>query len=263
MNEQRRSRLPQLWLEQLRLGELSVDRQRALEKEFGQAEIQRALAELERLEAGEQLPRLPAVAQSRQRHPERLVGPALLAGGFVSAAVAALVMGPWRLPTSSMPSAIADAGVAEVREVGVRLKGEGPGLRVFRKTDGGVERLQSGAWADAGDVLQLGYAVDRQGYGLIASVDGRGAVTLHFPEEPSGAQQLVPGENLLAQGYQLDDSPHFEWFVFVSDRQPLDVEAWTAALAAAVRAKPGEPPAIAETAAPGERLQIRTLLVRK
>ena len=56
-----------------------------------------------------------------------------------------------------------------------------PSLTVYRRTDRGSETLADGAVARTGDLLRLGYTAAGRRYGVILSIDGRGAVTLHLP----------------------------------------------------------------------------------
>jgi hypothetical protein len=106
-----------------------------------------------------------------------------------------------------------------------RIKGDAR-LVVYRQGQGEPERLQAGAQARAGDLLQLGYVAGGKPYGAVLSLDGRGAVTLHFPERPEGPLALNPqGAASLGHAYELDDAPAFERFVLVTSQQPFDVRA--------------------------------------
>lgn len=58
---------------------------------------------------------------------------------------------------------------------------------------------------------------------MVASCDAPGAVTWHLPEAPGWAAALVKdGERALAHAYELDASPGFERFVFVTADVPFD-----------------------------------------
>jgi anti-sigma factor RsiW len=104
-----------------------------------------------------------------------------------------------------------------------RIKG-GAELAIFRRTTSGSEPVESGDLVRAGDVLQLSYKAGPQSHGVILSVDGRGGVTLHFPEAANLPTQLEPRDlTALPHGYQLDDAPSFERFFFVSSKKPIDV----------------------------------------
>jgi len=130
------------------------------------------------------------------------------------------VFGPGAGPTDT------DAG-----EI-VRLKSGGPQLSVYRSVDepatqdNGAEELKDGSIAHAGDRLQLEYnAGDRQ-YGAIISVDGRGAVFVHYPYTLSAEPRLIVGhDEKLRVGYQLDDAPRFEHFFFITAGEPFSVQA--------------------------------------
>jgi hypothetical protein len=104
----------------------------------------------------------------------------------------------------------------------IALKGLGPSLRVHRKTASGSEALAAGALVHQGDTLQLGYVAAGKQFGVIASIDARGTITLHLPETPGPAARLERGgERALGHSYELDDSPGFERFVFVAADQPF------------------------------------------
>lgn len=105
-----------------------------------------------------------------------------------------------------------------------RIKGD-PHLLVFRQIQSGQEQLAPDAPAKPGEVIQLRAVTGGQRYGVIFSLDGRGAVTLHYPEEASGSTSLTPGDMALPHAYQLDDAPSFERFFFITSEKPLDVSA--------------------------------------
>jgi hypothetical protein len=126
----------------------------------------------------------------------------LLAAGAVLATV-----GPWRERTGQ-----------------TRLKGSSPHLVIYRKTDGGAEALAEGSGIRAGDVLQIAYVAASRKYGVIFSIDGRGAVTLHFPDGPNAPNLLSrEGETRLDYAYRLDDAPGFERFFLVTSDRALPV----------------------------------------
>ncbi|PTL75921.1 ActD protein [Vitiosangium sp. GDMCC 1.1324] len=107
-----------------------------------------------------------------------------------------------------------------------RTKGLEPKLLVHRQTQGGApEPLVDSARARQGDVLQLSYVSAGRRYGAVLSVDGRGSVTLHFPESLTGSLELKGGTVSLPSAYELDDAPAFERFFFVTSDAPFDVNA--------------------------------------
>ncbi len=126
-----------------------------------------------------------------------------------------------------------------------RFKGLAAGLHVYRTADGGVTRLKEGDTVRPGDLLQLAYVAPAEPYGMILSIDGRGAVTLHFPESGKEGEKLIRGRRvLLGRAYRLDDAPGFERFFLVTSRRPIDTKAVMRAaenLAARPRAALKEP----------------------
>jgi len=97
------------------------------------------------------------------------------------------------------------------------LVGSRPSLSIYRRTAAGSERLADGDLVHAGDLLRVGYASGGRPFGLILSIDGRGAVTMHLPPAGDRAVALEPGRNILLDAaYELDDAPRIERFYFVT-----------------------------------------------
>ncbi|WP_426756328.1 ActD-like protein [Myxococcus sp. Y35] len=157
------------------------------------------------------------------------------------------------------PSGQVSSGVAtgEVPEV-TRVKGLAPQLVIHRQAAGRPERLADRAAAAAGDVVQVGYIAAGRSHGVIVSIDGNGAVTLHAPDEGPQAMPLAPsGTQALSRAYELDDAPHFERFIFVASDAPFDVEP----VLAAARALSGKPDAsTAPLSLPGNLTQVSLTL---
>jgi hypothetical protein len=114
-----------------------------------------------------------------------------------------------------------------------RAKGLEARLEIYRQEQEDGRRLAPGAVAAAGDLLQIAYVSGGAGYGLIFSLDGRGAVTFHYPrpgeESQAGAAATAPplqpgGETALPYAYRLDDAPAFERFFLVSSAEPFALE---------------------------------------
>ena len=92
-----------------------------------------------------------------------------------------------------------------------------PALAVYRKTNTGSETLNDGAIAHRGDLIRLGYRAAGKPYGVILSIDGRGAVTMHLPPNGEQAASLQNEPTvLLDKAYELDDAPRWERFYFVT-----------------------------------------------
>jgi len=106
----------------------------------------------------------------------------------------------------------------------VRFKCSAPRLSVYHQSDTGLATpLNHGDIAYSGDVLQLTTLACQAHHGVVFSIDGRGALTLHFPAVPNAATDLpTDGEVALPHGYALDDAPDFERFVFLTSDHPID-----------------------------------------
>jgi hypothetical protein len=136
---------------------------------------------------------------------------------LAAAAAIALVIGFLPLLTSG--------GMSPNESSGVRVKGAGPVLHVYRETKNGVELLKAGASASAHDLLQLSYIAAGAQYGMIFSIDGSGTVTLHFPERSRTAARLESGgEVALPYSYELDNAPRFERFYLVTSQKEFSVD---------------------------------------
>ena len=114
---------------------------------------------------------------------------------------------------------------ADDEYVGIKGGDLKPALRIYRKTQAGPELLSANAEVGKGDVLQIRYRAAGQRFGVIASIDGHGTITFHLPESPGRAAVLTrDGEHALAHAYELDDSPEFERFLFVTSDVPFTTE---------------------------------------
>jgi hypothetical protein len=104
-----------------------------------------------------------------------------------------------------------------------RVKGDELELRLYLQQGERIVRRKDGDRAAAHDVVQLGLKRGGYAFGVLVSLDGRGAVTLHFPNDPAGATALPSesGELLLPAAYELDDAPGFERFIFVATSEPV------------------------------------------
>ena len=111
------------------------------------------------------------------------------------------------------------------REEITRVKGMGePELKVYRDLRGESEILEQYETAEASDLIQLAYQVTAPVYGMIISVDGRGVVTRHLPEESVTAAPLkTGGQQLLPFSYELDDAPDYETFYLITSDKPFPV----------------------------------------
>jgi hypothetical protein len=168
--------------------------------------------------------RSAGAAQANRARPRGLMVllPALALSGAMAAGAMALVARPQQV---AVAPGLDPLGPEETTIKGV------PSLRVYRKLSTGQDLLKATSEVKPGDTLQVGYVSRGKRYGVIASVDGRGTITLHLPERPGPAAPLAgPGEQHLGHAFELDDSPGFERFVLVTADQPFETTVVTEAL---------------------------------
>ena len=129
--------------------------------------------------------------------------------------------------------------VAPTVETPDDTRAKGPArLLAFRQVGNRAQQLGHDAMVQSGDLLQLRYKPVGQNYGVIASVDGAGVVTLHYPADegaPPQATALAHKPTTLPQAYQLDDAPNFERFFFITSDAPIDVQQSLASVRALAR----------------------------
>ena len=122
--------------------------------------------------------------------------------------------------TQVMEVAMADVSGDE----GLRIKGLSARMEVWKKTGDSAVQMENLGEAHEGDEIQLRYAVPEKCFGLLFSMDGNGALTLHMGDGVK-AIELAPGKmNSLPFAYKLDDAPYFEKFFFVTSPKEFAVE---------------------------------------
>jgi hypothetical protein len=186
---------------------------------------ERDAAELAAHPAGPAIAQIQARIAATRKRPSRTLRWGLL--GLATSAAAVMIFMKLGASHTAAPPIHDDND-------GVRVKGPAR-LVVFRQAGDHAERLEQDAVARAGDLLQLRYDTGRHGYGVIASVDGAGVVTLHFPsseDAPPEATALAKKSTVLPHAYALDDAPKFERFFFITANEPIDVQQSLAALRA-------------------------------
>ena len=105
-----------------------------------------------------------------------------------------------------------------------RIKGLDARMEVWKKTPTGIVQLQDLDEVREGDEIQLRYAVPEKCFGILFSMDGNGALTLHMGDGEKSVE-LAPGKmNSLPFAYKLDDAPYFEKFFFVTSPNEFAVE---------------------------------------
>lgn len=220
-------------LEQLARGELTPAEARSVEARL------RAHGEedrLHRLRASDEeilraYPPRQVAAEVRRRFGERRRPRALAFVPLAAVAAAAVLL------VSLRPGPRPDAGAPSAEEI--TLRGLSPQLRIYRKGAAGAAPLAAGARVSPGDTLQVAYVAGERRYGVIASMDSAGTVTLHLPEAPGGAARLAAGgERATPHAFRLDATPGFERFVFIAADEPFSTELAARALRAGAHALP-------------------------
>jgi hypothetical protein len=223
--------VPVLLVEQLALGELDEASAAKVREELADDALARLDASNREILADYPPERVAAEVRrkleaSSKPAPSRAWIPWLLAPTFSVAAAAVLIWVSVRddePPTLATHVEIIDDGDPEQ----TRIKGGvEPHLVIDRRTAAGHERLVADQVVRPGDLLQVSYVPAGRRHGVIVSIDGAGAVTLHHPEAPGASPVLVDGSEVpLTHSYELDDAPGFERFVFVTrDGQPPTVD---------------------------------------
>ncbi len=218
------STLPDWLVERAALDEVpSASRARLHQAPPGElAERVRALREANARELAAYPPG-PAVAQIEtrlRRQPKRTrawIAPLVVAAGLA----AALMVVTRHAPSGPEPETTRVKGAAR--------------LLVFKQVGEQAETLDADDVVRAGDVIQLRYNAGGARYGVIASIDGSGGVTLHFPASEDAPNDVGAGTRTLPEAFALDDAPRFERFFFLTASEPIDTAATLDALRALAR----------------------------
>jgi hypothetical protein len=105
----------------------------------------------------------------------------------------------------------------------IRIKGPNSYLQIYRKTNNKNEQLLDSSRVQTGDVIQLCYFSANK-YGMIFSVDGKGAVTLHYPDNKTVSALLNRNKLMpLNFSYKLDNA-RFERFYLVTSNREFNVD---------------------------------------
>ena len=233
------TKTPELLVEKLVHGNLSdVETQAVLRR----LEAEGGLGRIDALKASNsdilsEYPPAQLAASIRMRHEiseqekwkkRRLALLPLFAAVAAAAAIALFMI----LPVAPNNGAFSSGGPADVTAPGAfggdtRIKGDGaPMLNVGKRTVEGQEWLKNGESVAAGDELQIKFNAGLAHSLVICSVDGRGEISLHYPQSESDSTKVVPlSEKILPYGYTLDDAPRFERFILVwsEDDKPVSV----------------------------------------
>jgi hypothetical protein len=260
-----KDKTPDWLLERLALGELDaaaaadVRGRLAAEGRDADAEIAALAVSNREILAAHPPARVAAAVRARATRPARrwlAIAPLVLAG----AAAVVLVARPHRA-IKTTGGATDDLGLEDATPKGTARAATAT-LGVYRHGADGDERLADGAPAAPGDLLQLTYRAGSDRFGVLLSIDGRGHVTLHWPDagEAVAARLGGKGEVRLPSAYELDDAPAFERFILVTAEAPFSV----AAAADAARALAAKPDAarVSSLSLPGDLHQISHTIVK-
>jgi hypothetical protein len=142
-------------------------------------------------------------------------------------AVALAVLGALLVPRMLTEEGFRPEESSNELATGERMKGLSSDLSIYRSdAEGEVEEIGDAATAAQGDRLQIAYRAAGARYGVILSVDGYGTVTLHYPDSAIGDATLIQdGEVALPYAYILDDAPYFEQFFFIAGTDEIDPAA--------------------------------------
>ena len=106
----------------------------------------------------------------------------------------------------------------------IRPKGLTPELSVYIDENNSPAELFNNDFVSESDLIQLTYNAAGNRYGVIFSIDGRGVITLHYPEDKNSTPLIDPnGNHALPFSYELDDAPEFERFFFISSKKEFDI----------------------------------------
>jgi len=236
MKTMRRQTVPQLFVEQMYLGEIGDHRKQRIVAEMGEESVRAAMLGLEESNREILQASPPEVvvkqilARATRTGPipipfRRTAGPRRFLIPLAAAAAMALaVIVGLRVFQPTFP------GVT-IQDT-TRVKGE-PYLLIYRDTADSPELVGEDDTLRESDRIQIKYVAAGDEYGAIVSVDGRGGVVLHYPADAGSAPRLDPREAVaLEHSYVLDDAPRFERFFFVTSDSEFSVASVMAAAAA-------------------------------
>jgi hypothetical protein len=141
-------------------------------------------------------------------------GPVLRYAGPAFALLALLAIVPFRMLHRQ------DAGHAGIENT--RIKGKGPALFLYRKAGGGSAPLAAGGDVRPGELIRIQYDAAGKLYGAIFSIDARGEIAWHLPDDGRGSSPLRAGGRVaLDFAFELDSLPGDERFFFLTSDRPF------------------------------------------
>lgn len=163
----------------------------------------------------EEVRRRLRLAEAREKRARRSI--ALVAAPIAAAAAAVVIAALSFDPVSSGSNPAIDVEPT-------RIKGD-RALSIHLKKEGRSERLAEGDAIRRGDLLQLAYGAGEKKYGVVVSIDGAGAATLHLPQSAQETSaKLEARETELPFSYELDAAPDFERFFLITADAPFSAE---------------------------------------
>lgn len=225
-------------LEKYRLGEITEEEMRILEQKYpDRDDLNREIEELEASDAeilekydprqmAEQIKTKINIEEKADTEGSRIkifpIYKALRYTAVAAAAALVLVFGlSFYNPSTSAGTLIAASDGMSTE----RIKGLKPSLKVYKRNGEFAEILANRDAVSEKDLLQIEYIAGSFKYGVIFSIDGRGAVTMHFPTYSGVAAELDNnGAILLPYAYELDDAPDFERFFFITGGSSFNID---------------------------------------
>lgn len=215
--------IPELLLEQILLGE---KKEKDYYDKYGKDEIQDALA---KLRASDQkiLSEYPAekvredlIRKSVEKHNN--VTKTFVPYRVIKYCAAAVLLFVFAGPLLVMNYKNAGKGSLSERVKGNAIHHQ---LKLYKQVNGEPFLLKNGDIAGENDLIQITYIPGQYKYGVIFSVDGKGGITRHFPEESWKSDELekTGSEVPLSFSYSLDDAPDYECFIFAASKTPFDL----------------------------------------
>jgi hypothetical protein len=128
-------------------------------------------------------------------------------------------------PATDGGAQVMDVAMVDFQDEGTRIKGLEARIEVWKKTADSAVQMSNLDEAREGDEIQLRYSVPEKCFGMLLSMDGNGALTMHMGSE-NHAVELAPGEmTTLPFAYKLDNAPKFEKFFLLTSRNMFSINA--------------------------------------
>jgi len=235
---------PQLFFEQISLREKqTADLRKSMRPEISDEEVARKIAALEKSNdeiLGEYTPdQMKAAVQrkmeTRTKRPLKFTAASILNVrnfSIITAAAACLALAfiVSKPDINTLAQSLNGAGAANGAGILAgfdHAKGDGPRMYIYVKDGDQALQLDNNSLVHENDVLQISYVAAGQQYGIILSIDGKGTITQHFPDDGASAVKLDnTGEIALPFSYKLDDAPSFERFFFITGNKPFTVASF-------------------------------------